>query len=103
MNYEKFTLKAQEAIRAASALAQIKDNPSVETEHLLLALLQQEEGVVPALLDRIGGDKASLAKAAEALVAKLPKSYGAAAQLYLSNTASKSLAKAESEAAALNG
>ncbi len=101
MNYEKFTLKAQEAIRAASALAQIKDNPSVETEHLLLALLQQEEGVVPALLDRIGGDKASLAKAAEALVAKLPKSYGAAAQLYLSNTASKSLAKAESEAAAL--
>ena len=101
MNYEKFTLKAQEAVRAASALAQTRDNPSVENEHILLALLQQEEGVVPALLDRIGGDKASLVTAAESLVAKLPKSYGAAAQLYLSNSASKALAKAESEAAAL--
>ncbi len=101
MNYEKFTLKAQEAIRAASALAQTKDNPSVENEHLLLALLQQEEGVVPALLDRIGADKDSLLKTVEASVAKLPKSYGAAAQLYLSNSASKVLAKAESEAAAL--
>ncbi len=77
MNYEKFTLKAQEAVRAASALAQTRDNPSVENEHILLALLQQEEGVVPALLDRIGGDKASLVTAAESLVAKLPKSYGA--------------------------
>jgi ATP-dependent Clp protease ATP-binding subunit ClpB len=101
MNYEKFTLKAQEAIRAASALAQAKDNPSIENEHILLALLQQEEGVVPALLDRIGEDKASLTTAAESLVAKLPKSFGAAAQLYLSNNASKALAKAESEAAAL--
>ncbi|MDD3981309.1 MAG: Clp protease N-terminal domain-containing protein, partial [Spirochaetales bacterium] len=101
MNYEKFTLKAQEAVRAASALAQTRDNPSVENEHLLLALLQQEEGVVPALLDRIGVEKASLAQAAESLVAKLPKSFGAAAQLYLSNTAAKSLAKAEAEAAAL--
>ncbi len=101
MNYEKFTLKAQEAVRAASALAQTRDNPGVENEHILLALLQQEEGVVPALLDRIGGDKASLVTAAESLVAKLPKSYGAAAQLYLSNSASKALAKAESEAAAL--
>ncbi|MDX9826615.1 MAG: Clp protease N-terminal domain-containing protein [Spirochaetia bacterium] len=101
MNYEKFTLKAQEAIRAASALAQTHDNPSVENEHLLLALLNQDEGVVPALLDRIGSDKAELTRSAEALAAKLPKSFGAAAQLYLSNSASKALAKAESEAAAL--
>jgi ATP-dependent Clp protease ATP-binding subunit ClpB len=101
MNYEKFTLKAQEAVRDASALAQTHDNPNVEPEHLLYALLTQEEGVAPAIFDRIGADKAAIEKGAEALVAKLPKAYGEAAQLYLSPAASKALAKAESEAAAL--
>ncbi len=101
MNYEKFTLKAQEALRAASAHAQRRDNPNVENEHLMLALLDQEEGVVPALLDRIGVDKAALIQSVESLVAKLPKTYGAAAQTYLSAQATKALAKAEAEAAAL--
>jgi len=101
MNYEKFTLKAQEAVRDASALAQTRDNPNVEPEHLLYALLTQEEGVAPAIFDRIGADKATIEKGAEALVAKLPKAFGEAAQLYLSPAASKALAKAESEAAAL--
>jgi len=101
MNYEKFTLKAQEAIRDASALAQSHDNPNVETEHLLYALLTQDEGVVPALLGRIGADKAAVEKGTADLVAKLPKAFGEAAQLYLSGTASKALAKAESESAAL--
>ena len=101
MNYEKFTLKAQEAVRDASALAQTRDNPNVEPEHLLYALLTQEEGVAPAIFDRVGADKAAIEQGAEALVAKLPKAYGEAAQLYLSPAASKALAKAESEAAAL--
>ncbi|MCX7026366.1 MAG: ATP-dependent chaperone ClpB [Spirochaetes bacterium] len=101
MNYERFTLKAQEAVRDASALAQSHDNPNVEAEHLLYALLTQEDGVVPALLERIGADRALLEKGAESLIAKLPKAYGAASQLYLSGEASKALAKAEIEAAAL--
>ncbi|PKL05904.1 MAG: ATP-dependent chaperone ClpB, partial [Spirochaetae bacterium HGW-Spirochaetae-9] len=101
MNYEKFTLKAQEAVRDASSLAQSRDNPNVEVEHLLLALLTQDEGVVPALLDRIGADKAVVEKGAEALVAKLPKAYGSASQVYLSGAASKALSKAEAESAVL--
>lgn len=101
MNYEKFTLKAQEAVRDASALAQTHDNPNVEVEHLLYALLTQDEGVVPALLDRIGADKATVEKGAENLIAKLPKAYGSAAQLYLSGSASKVIAKAEAESTAL--
>jgi len=101
MNYEKFTLKAQEAVRDASALAQTHDNPNVEVEHLLYALLAQDEGVVSALLDRIGADKATVERGAEGLIAKLPKAYGATAQLYLSGNASKVLAKAEAESAAL--
>jgi ATP-dependent Clp protease ATP-binding subunit ClpB len=101
MNYEQFTLKAQEAVRAASALAQRHDNPSVEIEHLLYALLVQEEGVVPALLDRIGVDRSHIEKATETLISKLAKSYGSASQLYLSGPASKALSKAEAEATAL--
>ena len=101
MNYEKFTLKAQEAVRDASASAQSRDNPNVEVEHLLYALLTQDEGVVPALLDRIGADKAAIGKGAEELISRLPKTFGEAAQLYLSGAASKALAKAEAEAAAL--
>ncbi len=101
MNYEKFTLKAQEAVRDASASAQSHDNPNVEVEHLLYALLTQDEGVVPALLDRIGADKATIGRGAEDLISRLPKTFGEAAQLYLSGAASKALAKAEAEAAAL--
>ena len=101
MNYEKFTLKAQEAVRDASSLAQSRDNPNVEVEHLLYALLTQDEGVVPALLGRIGADIAVMEKGAEELIAKLPKAYGSASQIYLSGAASKALAKAEAESAAL--
>jgi len=101
MNYEKFTLKAQEAVRDASALAQTHDNPNVEVEHLLYALLTQDEGVVSALLGRIGADKATVERGAEGLIAKLPKAFGVASQLYLSGNASKVLAKAEAESAAL--
>ena len=101
MNYEKFTLKAQEAVRDASSLAQSRDNPNVEVEHLLYALLTQDEGVVPALLDRIGADKAVVEQGAAELMAKLPKAYGTASQVYLSGAASKALAKSEAESATL--
>ncbi|MDP2791254.1 MAG: ATP-dependent chaperone ClpB [Rectinemataceae bacterium] len=101
MNYEKFTLKAQEAVRDASSLAQSRDNPNVEVEHLLYALLTQDESVIPGLLDRIGADKALVEKGAETLMAKLPKAYGTASQVYLSGAASKALSKAETESAAL--
>ncbi|MCE5255836.1 MAG: ATP-dependent chaperone ClpB [Spirochaetaceae bacterium] len=101
MNYEKYTLKAQEAIREASTLAQSHDNPNVELEHLCLALLAQEDGVVPSLLDRIGAPRGAIEKGLDGLIKKLPKAYGEASQLYLSAGASKALAKAEREAEAL--
>jgi ATP-dependent Clp protease ATP-binding subunit ClpB len=101
MNYDKFTLKAQEAIRDASAIAQKNDNPSIEIEHLLFSLFTQEEGVIPALLDRIGADRALLEKSIDEMIGHLPKTYGEASQLYLSQAASKALAKAEAEAASM--
>ncbi len=101
MDYERYTLKAQEAIQDATGEARKRDQSQVEPEHLLLALLGQEEGVAPALLDRIGVDRGAVEKEAEALLARKPKVFGEAAQLYLSGGAAKALAKAEAEAEAL--
>jgi ATP-dependent Clp protease ATP-binding subunit ClpB len=101
MNLEKFTIKAQEALEAASAIAQKEDHPQLETEHLLLALLRQQDGIVPPVIEKIGGDVFKLAADAEVLIRALPKVYGEAAQLHFSSVASKILAKAEAEAEAL--
>jgi len=101
MNYEKFTIKAQEALNAASSIAQKDDHPQLDTEHLLLALLRQEDGIVPPIVSRIGGDTGRLAADLENLLKQQPRVYGAAAQLQFSSAAAKILAKAEAEAAAL--
>jgi ATP-dependent Clp protease ATP-binding subunit ClpB len=101
MDYEKLTIKAQEVLQEASAIAQRADHSQVETEHILLALLKQEDGIVPPLIERIGADTNRIIQDAEALAAENPKIYGEAAQLYFSSAASKTLAKAETEAASL--
>ncbi|MDR1363552.1 MAG: ATP-dependent chaperone ClpB [Spirochaetaceae bacterium] len=101
MNYDKLTIKAQDALNEASALAQKSDHAQIESEHLLLALLEQKDGLIPPLLERIGVNPAALAGECRSCVAALPKVYGEAAQVYLSPGLSKILAKAESEAAGL--
>jgi ATP-dependent Clp protease ATP-binding subunit ClpB len=101
MDYEKFTNKAQEAINEASGIAQKNDHAQIETEHLLLALLSQGDGIVAPLLERIGADPAKITEETETLIAAGSKVYGEAAQLYYSSAAAKVLAKAESEAASL--
>ena len=101
MDYERFTLKAQEVLQAASSEAQKRDHAQIDLEHLLYALLKQEEGVVPALVDRIGADRAAFEGDVEALLDKKPKVYGEASQVYLSPAASHVLSKAEAEASAL--
>ena len=50
---EKMTRKSQEAMQAAARLAERKNSPSVEPEHLLLELVQQSESIVPRLLDKL--------------------------------------------------
>ena len=101
MDTEKLTIKAQEALNEASSIAQKGDHSQIEIEHLLLALLLQEDGIVPPIVEKIGVDPSKLIKSAEALIEKQPKIYGEAAQLYFSSAASKVLAKAETEAASL--
>jgi ATP-dependent Clp protease ATP-binding subunit ClpB len=101
MNLERFTIKAQEALNEASAIAQKGDHSQIETGHILLALLRQTDGIVAPIIERIGADLATLSKETEDLAATSPKIYGEAAQVFFSSAASKVLAKAETEAASL--
>jgi ATP-dependent Clp protease ATP-binding subunit ClpB len=101
MDYEKFTIKAQEVVQAAASEAQTRDHSQIEPEHLLYALLKQEEGVAGAIVDRVGASRRDMEAAIVQALDRLPKVYGEAAQVYLSPAASKILSKAEAEAASL--
>lgn len=101
MNYEQFTLKAQEALRDAAAIAQKNDHGSIEPEHLLSALLEQEGGVVSSILERLGADRGRLDRGLQDLLSHLPKAYGEATQVYFSPALQKVVAKAEGESKAM--
>src|SRR5207247_2983529 len=76
MNINKYTEKAREAVAAAVELAREANNPQLEPEHLLVALVEQREGIVPELLRKMGVDPAAIARAARDLLKKLPQAYG---------------------------
>ncbi len=101
MDYDRYTTKTQEILQAATSLARQADHGQIDTDHLLAALLDQEDGVVAPLLTRLEVDVQDLRTAARALIAKKPKVFGEAAQVYLSPAAAKAFAKAEGEAKAL--
>ena len=76
MRLDKLTVKTREALVAAQQLAQEKGQPELMPEHVLLALLQQEEGLVPALVDKAGADATRLAATVSRLVDGLPRQSG---------------------------
>jgi ATP-dependent Clp protease ATP-binding subunit ClpB len=78
MNLNRYTEKAQESILSAQQLAERGGNAEVLPEHLLLALLGQRDGVVPAVLGKMTIDAAPLTVEVQALVDKLPKVHGGA-------------------------
>ena len=91
IRWEKLTVKAQEAIQRANQLASVHGNPELLPIHLLAALLEDKEGIVPPVLEKIGlGPQAVLSEVYRELE-KLPKVSGEAAQPALSNTANKLL------------
>ncbi len=74
MRLEKMTQKAQAAVAEAQSLAERMNHGTVEPEHLLKALLEQEGGVVPAVINRIGVDPALLERSLDqALASLLPR------------------------------
>src|SRR5262245_32323587 len=72
----RWTIKTQEAFTQATEAAKANSNPEVTPDHLLAALLRQEEGVVLPILNRVGTQPLSARNAADEAVSKLPKSYG---------------------------
>jgi ATP-dependent Clp protease ATP-binding subunit ClpB len=85
MRFDKFTLKAQEALQEAQALAEKHEHQQIEPEHLLLALLQQSEGIVPQVFQKLGASLPTLLSQLEEVLSKIPKVYGAGVgQVYLS-------------------
>ncbi len=101
MNLNQFTVKAQEAVVDAQALALKKMNQSVEPEHLAVALLSQKDSVVTQALDKIKpGTAKSLLATFENLVGKKPQVQGDA-QPYLSSSLNRMLVFSEEESKAL--
>lgn len=96
MDYEHFTLKMQDALQEASALAQRNDHSEIGLEHILSALLSQQDGIVPPIVERIGLSVSNLKNQTEDLLNQYPRVTGNA-QMQLSNQAQKVLAKAEGE------
>ena len=78
MNISRLTQKAQEAVVAAQQLAERAGHPEIEPEHLLLTLVEQHEGVVPAVLRKLDVAPAALAATARAALDRLPSATGGA-------------------------
>ncbi|MGB7217617.1 MAG: ATP-dependent chaperone ClpB [Vicinamibacterales bacterium] len=78
MNINKYTEKAQEAVLNAQQIAEQASHAQVEPEHLLVALIEQPEGIVPELLRKMSTDPQAVGRAARDLIAKMPQAYGGA-------------------------
>ena len=81
MNLNKFTEKAQEATIAAQTLATDQSHAEVTPEHLLVTLVDQQGGIVPSILRKTNADPARVLADAQALIANVPKAYGAEVRL----------------------
>lgn len=100
MQFDKFTMKSQEAIQEAQRLAQSKGHQQIEPEHLLYAMLQQADGVVPAVLKKMGINDQALLGAVNEAIARMPQVSGAD-QIYLSRDMNSVFARAVSIAATM--
>ena len=95
MNLEKYTQKSQEAILSAQRLAQDYNHQAIEPTHVLLALLRQEDGVVPALVTRVAGSVAALREEVTQELEKRPRVYGNGGEVGLARPAADVLSAAE--------
>jgi ATP-dependent Clp protease ATP-binding subunit ClpB len=99
IRWEKLTVKSQEAMAQAQARATELGNPEVQPVHLLLALIEDREGVIPSVLGKIGVPIEKLEHELHQIEEKLPRVAGAATQPGVSQTLNKALEQAFREAA----
>jgi len=97
IHFNKLTVKAQEALQEAGHEAENRGNAELSSEHLLFALLKQEEGLVRPLLEKLGVGIPKLQNLLETALDRKPRVSGAAAQTTLSNELNQIFAAAEKE------
>ncbi len=97
MNAQNYTQKSLEAVQTAQAMAQENRNNYIAPEHLLYALVDQDGGLIPSLLGRMGVDANALLSELDSAIAALPK-VGQVTQVYLSPEADRALNAAEKAA-----
>ncbi len=96
MDFNKFTMKSQEAIQFAQEIAASNGQQGLETGHLLQSILQNDQDVTPYLFGKLNVNKVMLEKALERIVTSYPKVEGG--QIYLSQQAGRVLTNAQNEA-----
>ena len=92
MNFNNFTLKAQEAVQKAQEIAQAFQSPAIETDHLLKGIFSVDENVVPYLFKKLNVNLGVLTQALDKMVESHPRVSGG--ELYLSNDSNKAMQKA---------
>jgi ATP-dependent Clp protease ATP-binding subunit ClpB len=97
LRFDKFTVKAQEALQAAQEMGGRSGQQQIEPLHLLWALVSQGDGVVPPLLEKLGVSPAGLAGDAQKQIDRLPKVSGVSEQ-FLSKASNEVLERAFDEA-----
>jgi len=94
MQFDKFTMKSQEAIQEAQRLAAGKGQQQIEPEHLLAVLLKQPEGIIPSVLKKMGVELPAILNDLDDAIGRLPQVSGAGTQVYLSAVLNGILEKA---------
>lgn len=99
MRFDKLTIKAQENLQISQQLAERFGHQQIEPEHIMRALLEQKEGVIPSILGKIGADQQQLIEQLDVALEKIPKVSGAGyGQVYISPRSKAVLDKAFEEA-----
>jgi ATP-dependent Clp protease ATP-binding subunit ClpB len=99
IRWDKLTVKSQEAVQQAQQRAAELGNPEMQPVHLLLALMEDREGVIPAVLEKIGVPTERLESGLHQVEQKLPRISGASAQPGMSASLNKAIEQAFKEAA----
>jgi ATP-dependent Clp protease ATP-binding subunit ClpB len=95
MDLNKYTQKSQEAILSAQRLAEELNHQAIEPAHLLLALLRQEDGVVPAVVTKVAGSVSALREELTQELDQRSKVYGGGREVGLARSTADALAAAE--------
>jgi ATP-dependent Clp protease ATP-binding subunit ClpB len=98
MNFEKFTIKAQEALSRAQAIASENGHQSIEDFHLMSAFLEQSEGIILPILSKLEVNTDDFAKKIEDIIKKYPKVTGQNVQIYIGSELNNILNAAFKEA-----